>query len=80
MNKSEYKNFDYWLNGSLSFKHDENGFLKTVFFKGKDGFDAQIFFTTNEDGNITKIHWEFSFGKTQTYEFEYEKIKLRQVV
>ncbi len=72
--KGEYLNFDYWLNGSLSFEHDASGKLLKGYFKGMDGFDATLFFNHDQDGNITKIYWEFSFGKTQTYTFAYEKI------
>ena len=37
-------------------------------------FDAEIYFENDEFGNIAKIHWVFSFGKTQTYTFHYVKI------
>jgi len=69
-----YKNFDYWLNGSLSFQYDAGGNLSKGFFKGSDGYDADIFFTHDNNANITKIHWVFTFGKTQTYNFGYESL------
>ncbi len=72
--KGTYKNFDYWLNGSLNFQHDEDGNLSKGWFKGKDGFNAFISFTHDENNNITKIHWEFTFGKSQTYYFAYKKL------
>lgn len=67
-----YDNFDYWLNGKLRFVY-ENGRLAKGEFKGEDGFDAEITFNTGESGNPDTIHWEFSFGKTQTYTFRYVK-------
>jgi hypothetical protein len=69
-----YHNFDSWLTGTIHFKHDNNGKIITGIFKGKNNFDANIIFEYDNDLNITKIHWEFSFGKTQTYTFQYEKL------
>jgi len=69
-----YENFDGWLTGSISFDHAEDGKLAKGFFKGKNGFDAIITFTYDNYNNIIKIYWEFSFGKSQTYTFTYEKI------
>lgn len=74
LTKGEYENFDSWLSGSISFEHNKTGELTTGIFKGKDGFDAIIYFTYDENRNISKIHWVFSFGKTQTYTFVYEEI------
>jgi len=73
LTKAIYDNFDTWLTGSVSFKHDENGNLVNGHFKGEK-FNADISFDTDEHGNVVKIHWEFSFGATQTYWFKYEEL------
>ena len=72
--KALYDNFDTWLNGTIFFESDNKGILTSGTFKGNDGFDAKIKFMNDGNKNISKIHWDFSFGKTQTYSFEYEKI------
>lgn len=72
-----YKNFDSWLTGSIQFKHDENGLISEGYFQSKDGYEANISFSHDIYGNVTRIHWEFSFGKTQTYYFKYEKVRQR---
>jgi hypothetical protein len=73
LTKAVYKNFDSWLTGTISFIYDSNGLLKTGFFNG-DKFNADIAFSSDEFGNVIKVHWDLSIGKTQTYTFEYEKI------
>jgi len=70
-----YKNFDSWLTGTITFNHDENDCLSAGHFKGENGFDADITFENDDNGNVVRIHWELSSGDTQTYVFEYEKIK-----
>ncbi|MCP4724761.1 MAG: hypothetical protein GY863_06980, partial [bacterium] len=75
LRKAIYDNFDYWLNGIILYEYDDKNNISRGSFKGKDGYNADISFTCDDDGNITKIHWEFSFGKTQTYTFEYERIE-----
>ncbi|MFH2000966.1 MAG: hypothetical protein ABIK28_14890 [Planctomycetota bacterium] len=69
-----YENFDTWLTGTIAFEYDGDGYLSRGHFKGKDSFDAELTFAHDEHGNTTRIHWEFSFGKTQTYRFEYEAL------
>ena len=71
--KAEYQNFDSWLTGTLTFQHDDSGRLVSGFFDGSE-FDADLSFSYDVDGNIVKIHWEFTFGKAQTYQFEYQKL------
>ena len=73
LTKATYKNMDSWLSGTITFTYDLNGYLKIGVFKGEK-FDADISFNCDDFGNVIKIHWDFSMGKTQTYLFEYEKI------
>ena len=68
-----YKNFDSWLTGAITFEYNKNGNLSRGHFKGEK-VDAEIFIENDDFGNISKIHWVFSFGKTQTYTFQYGKI------
>ncbi|MFC2124014.1 hypothetical protein ACFLU5_04310 [Bacteroidota bacterium] len=69
-----YDNFDSWLNGSLTFECDRYGNLSHGFFIGQDGFDADIDFQCDSYGNVIRIHWDFSFDKSQTYIFNYKKL------
>jgi len=71
---ARWNKFDTWLSGTISFKYNDNNLLQSAEFKGKDKFDANIQFENNKDGNLIKIHWDFSFGKSQTYWFEYKKL------
>jgi len=71
--KAIYNNMDSWLTGTITFTYDSKSHLKSGVFKGVN-FDADISFSCDEFGNVIKIHWDFSMGKTQTYLFEYEKI------
>jgi hypothetical protein len=71
---AEYDNMDFWLNGTIRFRYDAWGALARGRFEGRDGFDADIEFDTDGEGNVTKMHWIFSFGKTQTYLFRYEPV------
>ncbi len=70
--KAVWNKFDTWLTGTITFTYDENNRLKSGFFKGENNFDADIKFENDSNNNIIKIHWNFSFGKTQDYWFEYE--------
>ena len=70
---AEYKNFDNWLTGTITFDHDNNGRLSNGYFDGND-FDADISFEYDENENIIKIQWDFTFGGFQTYTFDYSEI------
>lgn len=66
----QYENVDAWLSGTLSFEYTGDLLNKGV-FKGETGFDAEITFGHDEPGHLVSIHWEFSYGGTQTYTFKY---------
>ncbi len=70
-----WKNFDSWLTGALTIIYDKNGQMEKGLFKGENDFDADITFDVDEHGNLIKALWDFSFGDSQTYTFEYEKIE-----
>ena len=72
--KAEWENFDNWLSGTITFEHNRAGLISKGYFKGEDGFDAELIFSYDNYGNLSKIHWDFSFGKTQTYWFEYSQL------
>jgi hypothetical protein len=72
--QGEFMNVDGWLNGTLTFEHDDQGVLRSAVFSGQNGFDAGLEFSYDLNFNLVKIHWEFSSGHTQTYFFEYEPI------
>jgi len=67
-----YENFDSWLTGTIDFDHNETGFITHGHFIGNEDYSADISFNCDHHGNITRIHWDFSFGKYQNYAFEYE--------
>jgi hypothetical protein len=69
-----YKKMDAWLSGTIAFSHDEQGLPIKGYFKGEDGFDADIYFYYDDYKNLVKILWDFSFGKSQVYTFKYRNI------
>ncbi|MFC2137566.1 hypothetical protein ACFLTE_05270 [Bacteroidota bacterium] len=70
--KAYIKNFDNWLTGIISFNYNAFGEIEKGDFKGENGFDAMISFKYNIEGFPIEIIWEFTFGKFQKYNFEYE--------
>jgi hypothetical protein len=74
LSRAHYDNVDFWLTGDISFSCDEQGRPAAGSFKGEDGFDAGLSFSYDGNGNLEKIDWEFSFGKFQTYHFQYEPV------
>lgn len=74
LERMEYQNMDFWLNGTVTLKHDARGHPVAGVFAGRDGYDAELDLDTDDFGNVTRIHWRFSFGKTQTYTFGYEPL------
>jgi len=74
LKKAKWDKFDTWLTGIITFEYDANSKLKSGFFKGDNNFNADLIFEVDKNGNLTKIHWDFSFEKTQTYEFKYTQL------
>lgn len=66
-------NFDAWLSGTITFYHNKMNEIVGGKFISKNGFDADIICEYDKNRNMTFIIWNFSFGKFQRYEFEYEK-------
>ena len=73
--KAYIKNLDNWLTGTVNYTASEYGMITGGEFKGENGFDAKISFNYNNEGLLSGIIWEFTFGKFQQYTFEYELIK-----
>ncbi|MFZ5939227.1 MAG: hypothetical protein ACOYXB_01525 [Bacteroidota bacterium] len=71
--KASLRNFDGWLTGQISFTRDAAGRLTTGIFKGENGFDAFLTFTSNTEGLTEELRWDFSFGAYQLYRFSWEK-------
>ncbi len=69
--KAYFKNFDDWLTGTIDYNISDPGLVTGGEYKGKNGFDASISFKYNDEGLLSEIIWEFSFGKFQKYNFEY---------
>ena len=68
----EWENFDGWITGSLAITPGPDGRPRKAVFKGSDATpDATVTFNHDSRGNLTRIHWEFTDGKTQTYQFLY---------
>jgi len=74
-----WENFDNWLTGTLTFKNSNNGSIESGIFKGEE-FNASLVFKYNEFGNLAEIVWHFSFGKKQTYQFEYQDLINEQYI
>ncbi len=68
--EADWQKFDSWLSGKINFNY-ENNIIKSGFFTGKDGFNADLTFDLDDRNRITKIHWKFTMDKTQTYYFTY---------
>lgn len=73
LEKAIWLNFDNWITGEITFTHSPSGNIKSGNFTG-DKFEAELSFGYDEFGNLSTIIWNFSFGKTQTYKFEYEDL------
>lgn len=73
---AQWKNFDTWLTGKITFDYDSEGNLQSGLFTGDNNFDSNIYFENDDYGNLVKIKWEFSIDKTQTYWFKYDKLLL----
>jgi hypothetical protein len=69
-----YKNMDFWLTGGITFTYDKWGRFEHGHYKGEDGLDADLEFTTDAFGNVLSIHWKFIDGVTQTYTFSYRPV------
>lgn len=67
-----YKNSDNWLSGVINYQYNELGLISNGYFKGEDDFDAMISFNYNDNNILNEIIWQFTFGKYQKYNFEYE--------
>ena len=74
LKSAKWDKFDTWLTGTITFEYDSNNRLKSGSFKGENNFDADLSIEVDKKGNLTKIHWNFSFGKTQTYWFKYKRL------
>jgi YD repeat-containing protein len=72
--QADYNNFDSWLTGTITFTHNQNGDISRGYFKAPKDRSAEIIFEYSDNHHLTKIHWDFSFNRTQTYTFIYEKI------
>lgn len=70
LQKAILKNFDNWLTGEIIFESARNRNLKNGIFKGEK-FDAELNFEYDGFGNLIAITWNFSFGKSQVYQFCY---------
>ena len=68
---AEYKNKDAWLSGTIAFSHNDLGLPLKGYFKGINGFDAEIYFSYDEYKNLIRIRWNFSSGSYQIYSFNY---------
>lgn len=69
---ARYEKMDAWLTGTMAISHDSNGLPIKGFFKGDENFDADVYFYYDEYKNLVKVQWDFSFGKSQIYTFNYK--------
>ncbi len=71
--KAHWNKFDTWLTGDIIFQYEDDKLIKGKF--KADNYKADLTFEFDQFNNLTKIHWEFNIGNTQTYEFKYKNIK-----
>ena len=69
-----YQKMDAWLTGTMALSHDSSGLPVKGYFKGDENFDADVYFFYDDYKNLVKIRWDFSYGKSQTYTFQYKAI------
>jgi len=69
----DYRNMDFWLNGTITFDRDLRGRLSAGRFSSTGGQDAKLELATDARGNVTRVRWIFADGTTQTYTFVYEE-------
>ncbi|OFX86913.1 MAG: hypothetical protein A2W99_04150 [Bacteroidetes bacterium GWF2_33_16] len=72
--EADWLKFDSWLTGSIKFTSKDD-VLVSGYFSGKDGFNADLLFDSDNNKRVTKIDWKFTFNKTQTYQFKYSSEK-----
>ncbi len=70
--EARWINFDGWISGTIRFQHNNKHQITKGQFRGKR-FNAEIDFSYDSNGNLHRIHWQFSFGQSQTYVFKYRK-------
>ena len=73
LNLAKLNKFDTWISGTMTFSYDKSGQLETGQFNAEK-YNATLDFELDKNGNLNKILWNFSFGKTQSYWFEYDKL------
>lgn len=69
---AEYRNMDFWLNGTITFEYDGRGRLCHGRFEATDVNSADLVIDCDVDRNVTRVRWDLDRGFTQTYEFGYE--------
>lgn len=74
LKKAYLKNFDGWLSGVVTYHSDPLGKVSGGEFQGDNDFNADLHFNYTNEGLLSEIRWDFSFGKYQLYRFEYEEV------
>ncbi len=61
--------------GVTTYEYNNDGVVYKALWHLLDGKRSSInYHIYDENGNLNKIHWNFSFDGTQTYLFEYQKV------
>lgn len=71
LTKAEFRNLDFWLNGTATYQSDERGFIISGDYTDETGFKGIINFTYNRENKLNTIEWKFSSGQNQKYTFKY---------
>ncbi len=69
--EAQLTNFDSWINGTITFQHNEKGRITLGKFQGRDDVRADIDFSYHDNGMLSKIIWHFNSGDFQQYLFGY---------
>lgn len=76
LERAIYRNMDSWLTGEITFEYDAWDRLSGGRFAAAEGPGATLEVGTDLWGNVTRVVWTFADGRTQTYEYGYERIDL----
>lgn len=71
--QTQLSNFDGWLTGTITYESNFWGSPETGHFIDSQGFDADLKFAYNNNLQLVKLTWIFSFGKFQEYTFTYDE-------
>ena len=71
--KAKCDGLNGWFYGEITYKYDEAGDKKQAAITQKGENAGVILYTYDDNGNVTREHWDFSGAWSQTFVYAYEK-------